>query len=179
MLSALVEPTSFHVKTVGSASVAGSDSGTVVQVWLLFVDPRTQQAEYSLTMVVDPDKTTITAVEPGSPPVTTTTIVLGVASPEELDWPNEWLQPETVMRMLHEELGTRIVPIYLPETLPDRFYTGPDFVIEKATGGYLPNPQVWNQVSAGGVPAGREPRGKTLGAAHEGALLRHPRTYSR
>ena len=78
--------------------------------------------------------------------VPTLTTTAGIHPLSELDWPKEGLQPEAVMRVLHEELGTGIVPIYLPKTLPSGFWAGPDFVFEQATGGHLPNPHVWNQV---------------------------------
>ena len=63
MLSLLAQPTDCKVTVV-----AGSGSSNVVDVGLLFADGWSQQPDYSLTIVVDPDKTTITAVTPATSP---------------------------------------------------------------------------------------------------------------
>ena len=39
----------------------------------------------------------------------------------ELDWPEEGLQPETVVEAIHEQQGSNRGPIYLPRRLPQGF----------------------------------------------------------
>jgi hypothetical protein len=62
MLSLLSRPTACKVTVV-----SGSDSSSAVQVGLLFADGKSQQPDFSVTIVVDPDKATavITAISPG------------------------------------------------------------------------------------------------------------------
>ena len=77
---------------------------------------------------------------------TTPTAAADLFPLSEIGWPSRGLQPDAVMEVLHQQLWMGLVPIYLPKTLPRGFYAGPDYVFEYATGGHLPNPQVWNQI---------------------------------
>lgn len=99
--------------------------------------PTTTATEPTSTSQLTTSMSTTTATEP--------TTVASTESVSQFHWPRTGLQPESVIQMLHDELGRNLVPLYLPSRLPVGFYVGKDFVIEKMGGGYLPNPHVWNQ----------------------------------
>jgi hypothetical protein len=63
MLSSLSRPTACKVKRT-----AGSDASNVVQVWLTFTEADGQQFDFSLTMAVEAEGVTITAIERGAVP---------------------------------------------------------------------------------------------------------------